>query len=65
MRRLCGKMVALGSSCRVRAMLFDTVAVYLAFSEELLVMEDLPIRVTDDGCTVVDENAKRLHVAVD
>lgn len=45
--------------------LFDTVAVYLAFSEELLVMKDLPIRVTGDGCTVVDKNAKRMHVAVD
>lgn len=45
--------------------LFDLVAIYLAFSEELLVMEDLPIRVTDDGCTVVDDTGKRMHVAVD
>ena len=45
--------------------LFDLVAIYLAFSEDLLVMKDLPIRVTDDGCTVVDATAKRLHVAVD
>jgi len=45
--------------------LFDTVAVYLAFSEELIVMKELGIRVTDDGYTVVDENAKRMRVAVE
>ncbi len=44
--------------------LFDTVAVYLAFSEELLEMRELGIRVTDDGYTVVDENAKQVRVAV-
>ena len=45
--------------------LFDTVAIYLAFSEELLVMEKLGIRVTDDGYTVVDENAKVINCAMD
>jgi hypothetical protein len=45
--------------------LFDTVAVYLAFTEELLVMEDLGVRVTDDGYTVIDESAKRIHCATD
>ncbi len=35
--------------------LFDTVAVYLAMSEELLHMEELPIAVTDDGYTKIDE----------
>lgn len=48
------------SSC-----LYDTVAVHLTFSREYLVMEDLGIKVTDDGFTVPDENAKRMHVAVD
>jgi inosine-uridine nucleoside N-ribohydrolase len=43
--------------------LFDTVAVYLAFSEEHLVMEDLPIRVTDDGYTRVEEGAPLCRVA--
>jgi hypothetical protein len=43
--------------------LFDTVAVYLAFSDELVVMEDLGVRVTDDGYTVIDEDAKRIHCA--
>lgn len=45
--------------------LYDTVAVYLAFSEALLEMADVPVRVTDDGFTVVDPAAKTLHVAVD
>ncbi len=44
--------------------LFDTVAVYLALGQTLVVMEDLPIRVTDDGFTVIDEKkGKRMHVA--
>ena len=45
------------------SVLFDTVAVYLAFSEELLVMEDLGIRITDDGYTAVDDGAKVVHCA--
>lgn len=40
--------------------LFDTVAVYAAHSQELLTMEDLPVRVTDDGYTVVDERHGRM-----
>jgi inosine-uridine nucleoside N-ribohydrolase len=43
--------------------LFDTVAVYLAFSEELLKMEELGIRVTDDGFTRIDPTAKKMSVA--
>jgi inosine-uridine nucleoside N-ribohydrolase len=43
--------------------LFDTVAVYLAFSNELCKMERLPIRVTDDGYTRIDEKAKKMRVA--
>lgn len=45
--------------------LFDTVAIYLAFSEELLVMEELGVRVTDDGYTVIDDNAKRIRCATE
>jgi inosine-uridine nucleoside N-ribohydrolase len=45
------------------SVLFDTVAVYLAFAEELLKMEDLGIRITDDGYTIVEENAKVIHCA--
>jgi inosine-uridine nucleoside N-ribohydrolase len=47
------------------SILFDTVAIYLAFSEELLVMEDLGVRVTDDGHTVIDDSAKVIHCATD
>jgi len=45
--------------------LFDTVAIYLAFSEELLVMEELGVCVTDDGYTVIDDNAKRIRCATE
>jgi len=44
--------------------LFDTVAVYLAFTEKLLEMETLPIRVTDDGFTVIEEGARMVHCAM-
>jgi inosine-uridine nucleoside N-ribohydrolase len=47
------------------SILFDTVAVYLAFSEEFLVMEKLGIRVTDDGYTVIDDSAKVINCATD
>ena len=44
--------------------LFDTVAVYAAYTQELLVMEDLPLRVTDDGYTVIDgQNGRLVHCA--
>jgi inosine-uridine nucleoside N-ribohydrolase len=43
---------------RESSILFDTVAVYLAFSEDLLVMEDLPVCVTDDGFTRIEDGAK-------
>jgi inosine-uridine nucleoside N-ribohydrolase len=47
------------------SILFDTVAVYLAFSEELLEMKQLGIRVTDQGYTVVDDDAKSVNCAMD
>jgi len=47
------------------SIIFDAVAIYLAFSEELLMMEKLGIRVTDDGYTVVDEGAKIIRCAMD
>jgi len=46
------------------SVLFDTVAVYLSFSEELLSMEKIGIRVTDDGYTVEDKNAKVINCAM-
>ncbi len=45
--------------------LFDTVAVYLAFTNELCKMETLPIRVTDKGMTVIDPAAKKMQVATE
>ena len=45
--------------------LFDTVAVYAAHTQDLLIMEDLPLRVTDDGYTVIDsQNGRLVHCAV-
>jgi len=43
--------------------LFDTVAVYLAMTSDLVEMEKLGIRVTDDGFTVIDDNAKKINCA--
>lgn len=45
--------------------LFDTVAVYLAIRDELCKMEQLPIRVNDEGITVVDQDAKHMEVATE
>lgn len=45
--------------------LFDTVAIYLAMSTDLVKMEKLGIRVTDDGYTKIDENAKVIHCATE
>ena len=44
--------------------LFDTVAVYLAFSQELCGMEKLGIRVNDEGFTLEDPKAKQMNVAL-
>ena len=44
--------------------LLDTVAIYAAQAQDLLIMEELPVRVTDDGYTVVDErNGRPVHCA--
>ncbi len=46
------------------SVLFDTVAIHLAYTTRHLTMERLPIRVTDDGYTVIDEQAgKPMQVA--
>ena len=45
--------------------LFDTVGIYLAMSTDLVKMEKLPIRVTDDGYTVIDEKAKVINCATE
>ena len=45
--------------------LFDTVAVYLAISSDLVKTETLGVRVTDDGATVPDPAARPLSWAVE
>jgi len=47
------------------SVLFDTAAIYLSFSQELLVMERLGISVTDDGYTVIDNNAQLINCAME
>jgi inosine-uridine nucleoside N-ribohydrolase len=44
--------------------LFDTVAIYLAVSRQLVEMKQVPIRITDDGFTRVEEGAKMVNCAV-
>jgi inosine-uridine nucleoside N-ribohydrolase len=45
--------------------LFDTVAVYLAISHDLVKMQSCPIRITDDGYTRITEGAKPVDCAVE
>jgi inosine-uridine nucleoside N-ribohydrolase len=45
--------------------LFDTVAVYLAVSQDLTKMERLGVEITDEGHTKVGDGAKRVNCAVD
>jgi len=45
--------------------LYDTVGIYLAISTELVKMEKLGIRVTDDGYTVIDNKAKTINCATE
>ena len=47
------------------SVLFDTVAVYLAFSTDALKMERLNIRVTDNAMTVMDQAGKAMQVATE
>jgi inosine-uridine nucleoside N-ribohydrolase len=45
--------------------LFDTVAVYLAFSTDLCKMERLPIAVNNEGFTVIQPGARTINVATE
>jgi len=47
------------------SVLFDTVAVYLAYSQIFCSMEHLGIRVTDDGLTRIDGQARKMNVATE
>jgi inosine-uridine nucleoside N-ribohydrolase len=44
--------------------LFDTVAIYLAYSRDLVEMEKIRLRVTDDGLTVPDPAGDEVQVAL-
>lgn len=46
------------------SVLYDTVAIYLAFSEEFLAMEQLAIAVSDDGKTLEDSNGQLVNCAM-
>ena len=43
--------------------LFDTVAIYLAMSSELVKMEELTVRITDGGYTKIDDEGKMISCA--
>ena len=43
--------------------LFDTVAIYLAFSEELLNIEELKIEIDDEGFTRISEKGNTVRCA--
>jgi inosine-uridine nucleoside N-ribohydrolase len=52
------------SELKSSSVLYDTVAIYLAYSDTtLLKVEKLPIRVTDDGFTKVDPKGRKMSVA--
>jgi len=48
---------------RGSSILYDTVAVYLAFAEACLEMETLRVSVTDDGKTLIDEAGQQMRCA--
>jgi inosine-uridine nucleoside N-ribohydrolase len=52
-----------GSAENRSSTLFDTVAVYLACQHNFCRMEQMGLRVTDTGMTVVDERSKTIKVA--
>lgn len=47
------------------SILFDTVAVYLAFADDLLKMKKVGITITDDGITAPDDKGKPVSCAVE
>ncbi len=48
---------------KVSSVLYDCVAIYLAFSEELLEIEELPLTITDEGKTVIEATGKMVRCA--
>jgi len=46
------------------SILYDTVAVYLAYSSEYLVMKDWGVQITEDGYTRISGEARTVHCAI-
>jgi inosine-uridine nucleoside N-ribohydrolase len=59
------KSIDLAQVDRGSSTLFDTVAVYLAQSTELVKIERLGIKVTNDGYTAIDQRAKKIDCATE
>ena len=57
-------LIPLFSEGQNTSILFDTVAIYLAFSEELLNVENLKIEVTETGLTKISENGSNIRCAI-
>ncbi|MFC1452119.1 nucleoside hydrolase [Verrucomicrobiota bacterium] len=53
-----------GARRRTSSILYDTVAVYLAFSRRLLAVREMGVRVSTDGYTVEDPDGPRLQCAM-
>lgn len=47
------------------SILFDTVAIHLAYSTEFLDMKAMPLRVSDDGYTIQEDQGPLINVALD
>lgn len=45
------------------SILYDTVAVYLSFAEDFVEIEELPVIVTNDGKTLIDESGQVIRCA--
>ncbi|MEN7973965.1 MAG: nucleoside hydrolase [Verrucomicrobiota bacterium] len=50
---------------RRSSILYDTVAIHLAYSNRYLKMKEMGLRVSNDGYTVIDQSARPVNVAVD
>lgn len=60
-RNACGNEEA----CKESSILYDTVAIHLAYSTDFLKMKKMRLRVDDAGFTVIDKAAPAINVAVD
>ena len=49
---------------KVSTTLFDCVAGYLAYSEKLVRIEELPVGVTEEGKTVIDKSKRNARCAM-